>query len=174
MLFGAYTIGKEAVYMAVAKHLGAKVYVERRRHKVLSALQWPADQMALFTTNPQESMLWVVPLGHINMKKMPPYQSIRRKGFSRDYDKVIGFRPTGWSMPNPSKRKEKSIIGSTHNGSLTVHSVPYSEHSSFPELLECLETLNPRRIIPTVSASTSQQQVDLLITCWRDKQAKLF
>ena len=172
MLFGAYTIGKEAVYMSVATKLGLKVYVDKRRFRILSALEWPTEKLSILTTNPQDTILWVVPLGHINMRKMPSYQKIRMRGFSRDFDRVVGFRPTGWSLS--SKKKDSgSVVGTTTRGSLTVHSVPYSEHSSFPELVECLESLNPRRIIPTVSVSKSQQQIDLLLSAWRDKQAKL-
>lgn len=81
--------------MSVAKRLGMKVYVDKRRYKTLSALEWPTEEMALLTTDPSETIIWVAPLGHINMKKMPPYQHIRKRGFSRDFDKVVGFRPTG-------------------------------------------------------------------------------
>lgn len=61
LLFGAYTIGKERVYMAVAECLGVKVYVEPRRFRTLSALEWPQEQLSLFTTRPEDTFLWVVP-----------------------------------------------------------------------------------------------------------------
>ena len=35
-------------------------------------------------------------------------------------------------------------------GSLILYSVPYSEHSSFPELREFVQWLQPRSIVPTV------------------------
>jgi hypothetical protein len=95
LVASAHTHAHVKVYMAVAKRLGMKVYVDKRRFKILSALEWPKEDMALLTTNPAETMIWVAPLGHINMKKMPPYQHIRKQGFSRDFDKVVGFRPTG-------------------------------------------------------------------------------
>jgi DNA cross-link repair 1A protein len=170
MLFGAYTIGKEIVYLSVAKRLGLKVYVDNRRYRVLAALNWPKDDLAILTKNPEESIIWVVPLGHVNMKRMSIYISIRRGRFCRDFDRVIGFRPTGWSLSSRGK-KRNGIIGSASRGVLTVYSVPYSEHSSFPELVECLECLNPKRIIPTVSVSKSQQQVDLLMKHWKAMQA---
>jgi DNA cross-link repair 1A protein len=162
MLFGAYTIGKEAIYMAVAKRLGMKVYVDNRRFRVLSALEWPGGELSLITTKPEDTILWVVPLGNVTMKKLSEYQSIRRKGFSRDFDRVVGFRPTGWSI-SKTKESGKSIVGTASKGNLSVFSVPYSEHSSFPELVECLETLNPRRIIPTVSVQKNEQQISLLM-----------
>ena len=57
LLFGAYTIGKERIFMAVAESLGMKVYVDKRRYRVLAALEWPASKMSLLTTQPEESRL---------------------------------------------------------------------------------------------------------------------
>ena len=57
----------------------------------------------------------------------------------------------------------------SHKRDLTVHGIPYSEHSSFPELVECIDCLKPKRIIPTVSVSTSEQQVALLLNALKRK-----
>jgi hypothetical protein len=59
MLFGAYTIGKERIYLSVAESLGMKVYVDKRRFRILSALGWPEEKLALLTTRPEESNIWV-------------------------------------------------------------------------------------------------------------------
>ena len=169
LLFGAYTIGKERIYLAVAERLKMKVYVDRRRYRIVSQFGWPQEQMALYTTNPKESILWVVPLGHVSMKKLPSYTSVQiGKSFSRDFDRVIGFRPTGWSMTSkPKKYKDgstSSLIRATSRGKISSCGVPYSEHSSFPELVACLKALNPRKIVPTVSVSKSKEQIDLLLS----------
>ena len=176
LLFGAYTIGKEAVYMSVAKHFKMKVYVDQRRYRILSSLEWSQEDISILTTNPDLTNLWVVPLGHINMSKLSNYRTIQMKNFYRYYDRVIGFRPTGWTLQKKgtTTKTKPSVIGTTTKGYITLHTVPYSEHSSFPELVECLESLNPKRIIPTVSTSKSQQQIDLLMTHWRLKQEQLF
>jgi DNA cross-link repair 1A protein len=174
MVFGAYTIGKEAVYLAVAERLGMKIYVDPYRLRVLKALEWPSDKMSLFTTNLHETMLWVVPLGHINMKKIPTeYLAGDKRGKKYQFDKVIGFRPTGWSHTSGSKSKKgstqgvetkkKPVLTSVSRGMITIHSVPYSEHSSFTELVECIQHLQPKRIIPTVAVSKSQEQIALLL-----------
>jgi hypothetical protein len=55
------------------------------------------------------------------------------------------------------------ILSTRTSGIFTVHGVPYSEHSSFPELVDCLDFLKPKRIIPTVSVSKSDEQVALLL-----------
>lgn len=125
MVFGAYTIGKERIYLSVAERLGLKVYVDSRRYRILKALEWAPERLALLTTRPEESILWVVPLGHVNMKKLPSYQSVQVGKFGRDFDRVVGFRPTGWSMTAKGKRADGGIIATSSRGRLTVHSVPY-------------------------------------------------
>ena len=47
----------------------------------------------------------------------------------------------------------------SHKRDLTVHGIPYSEHSSFPELVECIDCLKP----------TSEQQVALLLNALKRK-----
>eukprot|EP00977_Amphora_coffeiformis_P019592 scaffold7349_cov173-Amphora_coffeaeformis.AAC.73 len=166
LLFGAYTIGKERIYMAVAKALGMKVYVDARRYRILQALEWPEQERALITRRVDETMLWVVPLGHISMKKLPSYTHAKIGQTQHTFDRVIGFRPTGWSLKSgksKSKKDENDLLTLCHRGSVTSCSVPYSEHSAFPELVDCLACLQPRIIVPTVSVRKSQEQIDLLL-----------
>jgi DNA cross-link repair 1A protein len=170
-LFGAYTIGKERMYLSVAERFGLKVYVDKSRYRVLSALEWPKERLQVLTTNQEDSCVWVVPLGHINMKKLPEYfQIANNKPFALAYEHIVGYRPTGWSLSS----KPSATIGSSRNsGNLTIHSIPYSEHSSFPELVDCLACLRPARIVPTVSASKSQEQVEALLNGLRMKQSAI-
>jgi DNA cross-link repair 1A protein len=171
-LFGAYTIGKERMYLSVAERFGLKVYVDPARHRILSALDWPRERMNLLTRDRAETCIWVVPLGHINMKKMPEYlSSANSKPFAPRYDRVVGYRPTGWSMPS---KPGAGLVSTRSSGNLAIHSVPYSEHSSFPELVDCLACLRPARIVPTVNVSTSDEQVATLLKGIRTKQTKLF
>jgi hypothetical protein len=53
----------------------------------------------------------------------------------------------GWSF-------KKSGLDVRIEGNVTVYGIPYSEHSSFEELRACVKALRPRRLIPTVNAST--------------------
>ncbi|KAL7534648.1 hypothetical protein ACHAXR_006011 [Thalassiosira sp. AJA248-18] len=174
-LFGSYTIGKEKIYISVATHLKMKVYVDRRRYRILSSLEWPKERMQIFTTNKSETSLWVVPLGSVNFKQMRDFldEGNNNKVFSAPYGRVVGFRPTGWTysaqdkkqrtLPCGRPRPGKNLISSKTSGGYTVHGVPYSEHSSFPELVDCLRCLKPKKVIPTVSVSKSEQQVELLL-----------
>ena len=170
-LFGAYTIGKEKMYLSVAEANKMKVYVDARRFRIISALNWPAERMALLTKCREEADIWVVPLGDINMKKLPEYLVLANsKPFSKPYDRVVGYRPTGWSMgSNPSS----SLVSSRYNGNIIIHSVPYSEHSSFPELVDCLACLKPQCTIPTVTVSKSDEQVRTLMKALKEKQTTL-
>ena len=95
-LFGSYTIGKEKIYLSVAEHFGMKVYVDSRRYRILSALEWP-ERMRIFTTHKSETNIWVVPLGSVNFKQMRDYldEGNKNKVFTAPYGRVVGFRPTG-------------------------------------------------------------------------------
>ena len=166
--FGSYTIGKERIYLAVAEQLGLKVYVDGRRYNILSALEWPKERMNLLTTNKAETNVWVIPLGDINMKKLPDYWITKVNGKSIQCDRIVGYRPTGWSMPNSG-----SIVSSRSCGNIIIHGIPYSEHSSFPELLDCLQHMKPKKIVPTVNVSKSNDQIEMLLNALRQKQMRL-
>jgi hypothetical protein len=143
-----------------------RVFVDKNRMKVLQALDWPKERLMLFTTNREDTCLWVVPLGHINFKNMGRYVGGSSKVFStRVFDRVVGFRPTGWTHSAGG-----GLVSTRTSGAFTVHGVAYSEHSSFPELVECLDILRPKKIIPTVSASKSQEQIDLLLSALRKRR----
>ena len=51
----------------------------------------------------------------------------------------------GWSY-------RKNGLETRQQGPVTIYGVPYSEHSSFPELRECVKLLRPKRLVPTVNA----------------------
>ena len=170
-LFGAYTIGKEKMYLSIAERHNLKVYVDPKRFRILSALNWPKERMALLTTHKEEASVWIVPLGDINMKKLPEYfPQANSKPFATSYDRIVGYRPTGWSM---GSKPSSSLVSSRYNGNLAIHSVPYSEHSSFPELVDCLACLKPQRIVPTVNTSKSDEQVATLLKALSEKQTTL-
>ena len=50
----------------------------------------------------------------------------------------------GWSY-------QKKGLQTRREGNVTIYGIPYSEHSSFAELRDCVKRLRPKRIIPTVN-----------------------
>ncbi|ORC93726.1 DNA cross-link repair 1A protein [Trypanosoma theileri] len=60
----------------------------------------------------------------------------------KQFDGVLCVIPTGWT---------KKIKKYQMNSYITLLHVPYSEHSSFSELLDFVQFINPERIVPTVS-----------------------
>ncbi len=50
----------------------------------------------------------------------------------------------GWSY-------QKKGLQTRREGNVTIYGIPYSEHSSFAELRDCVKHLRPKRIIPTVN-----------------------
>ena len=54
---------------------------------------------------------------------------------------VVGFVPTGWLY---EMRRERFSVRS--KGACSVHLVPYSEHSSYAELLEYVKWLHPHQV----------------------------
>jgi len=167
-LFGAYTIGKEKMFLSVAEHYGKQVYVDKRRYKILSVLNLREHHKKLLTTNKEDADVWVVPMGHLNMKKLPEYFAIcNSKPFCKPYEKIVGYRPTGWSL------SRTGIISCRNSKNMSIYSVPYSEHSSFPELVDCLECLKPAKIVVTVGASKREEQIKRLLDRLRNRQNAL-
>ncbi|KAK9844292.1 hypothetical protein WJX74_000491 [Apatococcus lobatus] len=143
-LFGTYTIGKEKLFLEVARALNKKVYVSRAKRQVLDCLGLPPAYTRLLTTNDTEADMHAVPLSMASLKAMARTQRHYRSRFTT----IVGFQPTGWSHTSGKartgggKRRQK--------GTLISYQVPYSEHSSFPELQEFVHWLQPRRLIPSV------------------------
>lgn len=188
LLFGSYSIGKERLYTQVATRLGLKIAVDSGRLRTLKCLGWPSQVQSLLTTDRTLTPLWVVPLEHISFEKLLCYAAdgtVDGSGASKrrdvgPFDTVVGFRPTGWShtQKGPTRRKgdqsssildvrERTVKTSCGNtAKLIVIGAPYSEHSSFPELADCVHQLMPRRVVPTVnchSESAVDAQLKLLI-----------
>eukprot|EP00775_Hariotina_reticulata_P012752 gene12752-12881_t len=161
-LFGSYTIGKERLFMHVAVALGRKVYVCAAKRSVMSCLDLPPEQQALFTTNHLEASIHVVPMRQVTLDAM---ESLLQRYKGR-YTAVVGFQPTGWTH-GKAGRSGKAEHGSVNQplrssssarpskrlqrGTVVLYQVPYSEHSSCAELQQFVQWLKPIDIIPSVS-----------------------
>ncbi len=66
-LVGSYLIGKERVYLALAKEFKTKIYVTIEKFKILSHLQM---DMSIFTTSPSDTNIHVVDMGTISPRSI--------------------------------------------------------------------------------------------------------
>ena len=78
------------------------------------------------------------------------------------YRAVVMFRPTGWSHGGATRPGGSGPRAWADNGGATrIYAVPYSEHSSFPELQALVAALRPRAMLPTVNAESQKQREQL-------------
>lgn len=107
------------------------------------------------------------------------------------WNRIIAIRPTGWAYSSSKKYGSKKSSSSTasidpfvhvtsptkkapapvtqgiststsRRGAITIHSCPYSEHSSFSELCTFVRSLRPRWIIPTVNNRSREEVMDMV------------
>ncbi|MCO5594627.1 hypothetical protein L7F22_048660 [Adiantum nelumboides] len=149
VVVGAYSIGKERVYLGIAEALNVPIFVESRRSRILGALEWP-EIVSKLSSDANSTLLHVLPIGHLRPEKLRAYLQSYPK-----YNAVLAFRPTGWTY-SEKIGNELHLLKPTVTGSITVYGVPYSEHSSFTELQEFVQFLQPENIIPTVNVGNPQ------------------
>ncbi|KAG2635239.1 uncharacterized protein LOC120660765 [Panicum virgatum] len=144
-LIGSYTIGKERLFMEVARLLQKKIYVGAAKLQILKHLELRQEIMNWFTANEAESHIHVVPMWTLASFKRMKYLSNQYAG---RYDLIVAFCPTGWAF---GKGKKKTPGKRLRQGSIIRYEVPYSEHSSFTELQEFVKFISPEHIIPSVN-----------------------
>ncbi|KAL7122267.1 hypothetical protein ACP275_01G034500 [Erythranthe tilingii] len=143
-LIGSYTIGKERLFLEVARTLRKKVYVTAPKLRILECLGLPREDMQWFTTNEQDSHIHVVPMWTIaNFKRLKHVSD----QYTRRFNLIVAFSPTGWSFGKGKKSTGKRW----QKGTVIRYEVPYSEHSSFTELKEFVKLISPVNIIPSVN-----------------------
>ncbi|BFF89815.1 DNA cross-link repair 1A protein [Drosophila madeirensis] len=132
---GAYVIGKEKIWLALAKKFSLNVWTEAHRRVAIDCLEWPELQTRM-TADPYQANLHVIALGKVSYLHLAEYF----KQFEDQYDMLLAIRPSGWEKNSkPSYGKRISTIG-----------IEYSEHSSYKELERFVRFLKPKRVISTV------------------------
>ena len=79
-------------FKAIAHALNTKVYCDARKSAILRC-QGDSDLNALLTSDPMDAVVHLVPLSTITTDRLKIYLD-RFKG---SYNKIVGFRPTGWT-----------------------------------------------------------------------------
>ncbi|XP_073051840.1 uncharacterized protein [Primulina eburnea] len=143
-LIGSYTIGKERLFIEVARVLRKKIYVTSAKLRILECLDLQKEDMQWLTLNEQESHIHVVPMWSIASFKRLKHMSNQYMG---RYSLIVAFSPTGWSFGKGKKSTGKRW----QQGTIIRYEVPYSEHSSFTELRDFVKLISPVDIIPSVN-----------------------
>ncbi|KAK9213092.1 hypothetical protein WN943_002479 [Citrus x changshan-huyou] len=144
-LIGSYTIGKERLFLEVARVLRKKIYVNAAKFRVLKCLDFSKEDIQWFTTNEHESHIHVMPMWTLASFKRLKHMSNQYAG---RFSLIVAFSPTGWTF---SKGKKKSPGRRWQQGTIIRYEVPYSEHCSFTELKEFVKFVSPEHIIPSVN-----------------------
>ncbi|CAE6464091.1 hypothetical protein ACGC1H_003533 [Rhizoctonia solani] len=184
VVVGTYTIGKERVLKAIAKALSSKIHCNSRKHAVLMC-QTDADLHAMLTKDSTAAQVHVLPLGQINIEGLSEYLKLHQT----QYDRILGFRPTGWTYTPPAGQNMTPTIDQIlmqaraqkydatdlrpqqgSNPRVTIYGVPYSEHSSFRELTCFALSVDWGRMIATVNVGSAESRQKM--QTWFEKWAK--
>ncbi|XP_057437637.1 DNA cross-link repair protein SNM1 isoform X2 [Lotus japonicus] len=149
VVVGAYSIGKECVYLAISKALGVKIYANASRRRILLAFGWPEFPDSL-CTNGNNTLLHVLPMSSLRFETLKDYL----KTYKEQFTTILAFRPTGWTF-NEKINNDLELIKPVSRANVTIYGVPYSEHSSFTELQDFVQFLKPDKIIPTVNVGNA-------------------
>ncbi|KFD46619.1 hypothetical protein M513_12474 [Trichuris suis] len=107
IVIGAYTIGKERIFAAIAEAFDCKICVERSKMQVLNCID-DASLRARLTLQKTDTFLHVMPMASVTRKKLTEYLKVYPT-----YEHVLGILPTGWQIGcSPSANFEKPIFRS--------------------------------------------------------------
>lgn len=199
ILVGSYLIGKEKIALAAAELLDSKIYCSPRKRAVFACLQWPELQGRL-VEEAAEAQVHIVAMSDLDPKSI----GVMLDQLWPRYTHALAIRPTGWTFARASRSGAASEQSpSSNGGGLSFHdhlrkdrlnqslrrrdaiaslAVPYSEHSSFSELVNFLAAPWMRFgwIIPTVDnpqslylrGSDFDNHPRRLLTAWATRPRK--
>lgn len=147
-LVATYVIGKERILLEISRRCNCKIHVDGRKMSVLRVLGY--GDGGVFTEDASKSDVHVVGwnvLGETWPYFKPNFVNMKAIMIEREYSKVVGFVPTGWTY---EVKRNKFAVRT--KDSFEIHLVPYSEHSNYDELREYVKFLKPKRVIPTVGS----------------------
>lgn len=179
----AYNLGKERVIFAVQDALNRRpIYMDMDKIRIMQQIEGGAERVSsgLFTSDPLKANIHICGMGFaghvgqyfranfdnlahhthlLNDEKLARQQACESEGGVgsdeglqlQPFSHVLAFIPTGWA--------ESSSYNKSHSfqaqDNIAVQLIPYSEHSQYQELMEFVEFLKPREVVPTVFADVS-------------------
>ena len=159
LMVGAYCIGKERIFKAIAAALDCKVWGDSVRVNTWKCLE-DGDILKRLVEDRRRAQVQVIQNQNIIPGKLGLEFDKLRAG-SR-WSHVLGVRPSGWSHCR-GQTAESSLmnIKIVSHGEISVLEVPYSEHSSFSEMKRFVQFLSldsHKDIIDTVSKSKKDNE----------------
>ncbi|CAG4932463.1 unnamed protein product [Colias eurytheme] len=145
---GTYTIGKEKFFLGMARRVGCSVWACPEKDRVLRAVEGRSFSHA----PPHSCQLHVVPMRDLTHEKLKSYLDSLQGAFSE----VVAFKPSGWENGKNSCVEKDSV---------TIYGIPYSEHSSFSEMIRFVKFLKPKQVVPTVDISGGIKSVQKYFPC---------
>ncbi|GFO50345.1 DNA cross-link repair 1a protein [Plakobranchus ocellatus] len=162
---GAYTIGKERIFAAIAEALDSKICVMNDKKKVLDCLE-DTHLKSRVTLNWSAGRVHVLPMGKLNQQQLWEHHA-RHPHF----ENVLAFQPTGWTHSDKHTSLQ-NLKPKWSKGGITLYGVPYSEHSSFLELKRFVQHFQPLKILPTVNngSPASRNKMEAIFKEWMQEK----
>ncbi|RIA92792.1 DNA repair metallo-beta-lactamase-domain-containing protein [Glomus cerebriforme] len=184
IIIGTYLIGKEKIFLGIAKAFRSKIYVTDEKRKMLMCQEITGIE-SLLTNNPHQACVHVVSLMSIKLDSLCAYLENLKPTFKY----VMAFRPTGWTykgqkfstssttkeiLNTPTQFTIDTITPTFSTPLCQIFGVPYSEHSSFRELAAFVMSLNVKQIIPTVNIGSekSRENMNYWLGNWQKEKSK--
>ncbi|KAI9480404.1 MAG: beta-lactamase-like protein [Benjaminiella poitrasii] len=181
VVVGTYTLGKERLFIEIAKRLDSKIFVTDEKRKILDCFG-DRELEGMLTDQANEAQVHVIPLWHIVPESLVAYFNSLQPMFTE----MVAFKPTGWTFHDsetpstimvsletiiktrPAEMTSNMLKTSFANAQIKIYEVPYSEHSSFQELASFVAKIDVCSIVPTVYVKGNNQY--LLEEWLRDKE----
>jgi DNA cross-link repair 1A protein len=166
-VFGAYTIGKEKIFMSVASYFNFDILIDKGRMDVINCFsQYTRESLEMevkkivsrcggipgeksvfesLTTVPGPNQIRVISQSHMTGTKLNELFK-NMEGHSR----IVAFCGTGWKKGTSRLAWNKADGRVIRNG-IEINYIPYSEHSSDTELAEFKKRVVCNKITNTVN-----------------------
>jgi DNA cross-link repair 1A protein len=139
IVVGAYLIGKEKVWMSIAKKFNFKVYLEKERLRSFKEIcSVSLEHFEVYknhvTEDIEEADIRVVNMIQLSYPNLRDFLNDNQDTFNT----ILGIVASGWENQKYSP------------GRISLLHVQYSEHSSYSELENFIVKTSPKRVISTV------------------------
>ena len=98
IIVGTYSLGKERIFIALARALGVKACVSQQKMAMLKMVA--PELLKDLTTSSHLTRLHVLPIGQLSKSRIRQHLSENKKRLP-SYSSVLAWKPTGQAPPPP-------------------------------------------------------------------------